>query len=389
MTGLQMDLTSTARSSPVLGNHAALDDHLLRSSLDAVVATSAENVRFTADAAIASLTLLKGRMAFVVWPRGRAPVMLVAHVEAAHVGATTWIEDVRSYVDNVDDPMQALGALLRELGLDRARIGVEMETLPASAYLRLSAAMPQLRLESAEAVFAAARMRKTPREKALMVKAFDATRRALEHTLLCAREGDTERMLATRLTGAMLEAGADQVGFIYLTAGPNAGYAHQLPGDYALRRGDFVKADVGLVMDSYRTNFGRSAIVGAPTPAQADDWRRLCEVHAAVGGLCRAGAVGRDVFARAQEMQMAAGFPHAYAHNGHGIGLDLHERPAIKPQEDVPFEPGMLVTIETRHRVAGKLGMHMEDLVEITDGEPVWLTGPCGVHDLVQIGRPL
>lgn len=59
-------------------------------------------------------------------------------------------------------------------------------------------------------------------------------------------------------------------------------------------------------------------------------------------------------------------------HNGHSIGLNGHEHPIISPHENIPYEPGMITTVETRVRWAGKVGYHMEDIIEITAGEPIW-----------------
>ena len=38
------------------------------------------------------------------------------------------------------------------------------------------------------------------------------------------------------------------------------------------------------------------------------------------------------------------------------------------------MQPGMVTTVETRVRWVGKVGYHMEDLIEITDGAPVLMS---------------
>ncbi len=65
------------------------------------------------------------------------------------------------------------------------------------------------------------------------------------------------------------------------------------------------------------------------------------------------------------------GLPFPYAHNGHSIGLEVHERPMISPYEDIAYAPGMNSTVETRVREPGVRGLHMEDLVLITGRGPV------------------
>ena len=52
----------------------------------------------------------------------------------------------------------------------------------------------------------------------------------------------------------------------------------------------------------------------------------------------------------------------------------MNEHPLISPHDDIPFEPGMVTTVETRVRWVGRVGYHMEDLIEITDGAPVLMS---------------
>jgi hypothetical protein len=40
----------------------------------------------------------------------------------------------------------------------------------------------------------------------------------------------------------------------------------------------------------------------------------------------------------------------------------VHEHPFIGPNEEIPYEAGMLSTVETRVRWVGQKGLHMEDL---------------------------
>ena len=86
--------------------------------------------------------------------------------------------------------------------------------------------------------------------------------------------------------------------------------------------------------------------------------------------MLRPGNTGRQLFERATVLHKQADLPFPYAHNGHSVGLQVHEHPLVNPFEDIPYRPGMVSTVETRVRFVGKVGYHMEDLVEITEGAP-------------------
>ena len=49
----------------------------------------------------------------------------------------------------------------------------------------------------------------------------------------------------------------------------------------------------------------------------------------------------------------------------------IHEHPLISPHDHTPYEAGMMTTVETRVRWVGKVGYHMEDLIEVTEGAPI------------------
>jgi Xaa-Pro dipeptidase len=139
-----------------------------------------------------------------------------------------------------------------------------------------------------------------------------------------------------------------------------------------VRPGDIVKSDSGGIFRQYLSNVGRTAKVGKPTEEDTSIWKRLREIHHTVIDQCRVGKTGRELFDLAKRTQEKLGLPFTYSHNGHSIGLVGHEHPIINAGEEIPYQVGMLTTVETRVRWAGKVGYHMEDIIEITDGAPIW-----------------
>ena len=341
---------------------------------DAVIASSAENVQYASDVLIATQRIIRDRLALLVWPKGQEPSFVLCQVEEAYVRQESWVTDIRGYKEFVTSPVALAADVLRERGLASGRVGCELEHLPGKYLRELQSLLPDLKIEACDDLFKQVRMFKTAREIEILTGGFRGTERAILATFATVTVGEDERGLSRRLDGNILLSGADDVAFNHINAGRNTGFPHAAPSDYRVCAGDLVKCDSGGHYRGYFSNVGRTAKLGKPAVEEQDTWRRLREIHHAVIGMLRPGNTGRAIFEAATKLHERHGLPFPYAHNGHSIGLDVHERPMISPYEDIVYAPGMISTVETRVREAGVRGLHMEDLVLITEGGPVLLS---------------
>jgi Xaa-Pro aminopeptidase len=236
------------------------------------------------------------------------------------------------------------------------------------------ARLPKLKLEPAEPVFRAARMHKSAREVETLQRGYRGTEKAMFATYITTTVGEDEFSLYRRLADGILLSGADAVAFNHINAGPNTGFPHAAPTSYRVQPGDMVKADSGGYYDNYYSNVGRTAKMGRPSAEEVDLWKRLREIHHTIADMLRPGNTGRQLFEAAGRLHEKHDIPFPFAHNGHSVGLEVHERPLIGPNEDIPYQAGMVSTVETRVRWVGKAGYHNEDLYLITEGAPVLLS---------------
>lgn len=362
------------RMRDAMGDLAGMKRAIETGPFDAVVAVSPENVRYIGDVNISTQISIRDRLAMIVWAKGREPVFILCNIEEGYVRSTSWIRDVRAYLEFVTSPISLLCDALREIELESGLIGIETGYLAARYYKELMAQLPNLRVEPCESLFERVRMFKTEREIALMRRAFRGTEKAMLSVFSTVAEGETEKSMADRLAAAIMHSGADAVAFNHINAGSNTGFPHMSPSGYRAKQGDIVKADCGGFYSEYYSNIGRTAKLGRPTGEEASCWKRLREIHHQIIEMVRPGKCGRQLFEAAGRLHAANDIPFPYAHNGHSIGLQLHEHPLISPHENIPYEPGMVTTVETRVRWAGRLGLHMEDLVLVTENEPLLLS---------------
>ncbi|MEK7435813.1 MAG: Xaa-Pro peptidase family protein [Pseudomonadota bacterium] len=357
-----------------MGNLSALRQAIDAGPYDAVIAGSPENVRYTGDVMISTQNAIRDRLAFIVWPSRREPIFVLCRVEEAYVREHSWIGDIRSFKEFVTRPIDLLADILTELGLEHGHVAMELEYLGAKYEHQLLQRLPQLKLAPAEPIFEQVRMYKTAREIAAMQGGFRGTAKAMFATFVTATVGEDEFSLSRRLANGILLSGAQSVAFNHINAGPNTGYPHASPTGYQVQPGDMLKADSGGYYDDYYSNVGRTAKMGKPSAKEIDLWKRLRAIHHEIADMLRPGRTGRELFARATALHAQHDIPFPYAHNGHGIGLSVHEHPLISPHEELAYAPGMVSTVETRVRWVGEAGYHLEDLYLVTEGAPVLLS---------------
>lgn len=97
--------------------------------------------------------------------------------------------DVRVSREFAHEAMDVLAHTLRDRGLERARVGVETDHLPASDLARLKELLPQVRFEPAQGIFNRLRMVKTAEELELLRRLSRITDQAIARALESVRSG--------------------------------------------------------------------------------------------------------------------------------------------------------------------------------------------------------
>ena len=186
--------------------------------------------------------------------------------------------------------------------------------------------------------------------------------------------GKSEADVAWWIAQAIHEEGADDVSFEPIVAsGPNAAFPHHHTGARKIEAGETVVVDAGAKVDSYCSDCTRTFATG-PLPG---DLRRayavcrsaqetsLAAVHAG------AGARGLDEIARREIEEGGFDVLHGL---GHGVGLEVHELPVMRPTAEGSLEPANVVTVEPGVYLAGQGGVRIEDLVIVTESGAEVLT---------------
>ncbi len=278
----------------------------------------------------------------------------------------------------------ALAALAGELGA--TALGFESDAVTVDAHAALAQAAP-VPLHRAPGLTAGLRAIKDETEVDALRTACAAADAALADLLAAGglAPGRTEREVALDLETRMRGHGAQGPAFATIVAaGEHSAVPHHRPTDAELRRGDLVTLDFGALVGGYHSDTTRTLVLGP-----AAGWQR--DLHDLVAAAQLAGraalAPGADVVAvdaAARGVVERAGRGEEFLHGlGHGVGLEIHEAPALSPRGTGALAAGMTVTVEPGVYLAGRGGVRIEDTLVVRAGGPELLT--LTARDLVEV----
>ena len=311
---------------------------------------TAGNLIITADAAV-----LATDFRYIEQAGHQAPDFRVLRVTG---GGSNWLTD-----------------LLKELGV--RRLGFESQQMTVATHERLSKTFAEagngegVNLIPTAGLVEELRSVKDEAEMELLQRAIDISDRAFEEVSRTLRDGQTEREVAWLLERTMRELGADSVSFdTIVAAGPNAALPHHRADDTPLRDGQPLIIDMGARYQGYCSDLSRTLCIGG---REDDTFREVYSTvlraqRAAMDGV-RSGMTAGEADAIARAVIDEAGYGDKFGHSlGHGVGLEIHERPGVGPNSPVVLEDGMPFTIEPGIYISGWGGVRIEDIVVMEQG---------------------
>jgi len=329
-----------------------VNDALRRRRLDAYVCVRLSNIRYLTGFTGSDAALVVSHAGAFLLTDGRYDIQAREEVRGADVVVTSrkWDEVLRT---------------VRRL--KARRIGFEAGYMTVDAFRKISRTGADRWVSDGDLV-APLRMRKEPGE-ILAMEAAAATAAASLLSVLAGRvAGKSEKDVAADLVREMTRRGAEGASFPPIVAdGARSAMPHASPT--ASRIGgegplvlDFGARQNGYCSDETVTVFPRNP--RGRLRKAFDAVRRAQEVGLAA---LRPGVRCRDVDARVRESLDRSGYLKYFVHStGHGVGLDIHERPALAPRSKDRIEEGMIVTVEPGVYLPRIGGIRLEDTAKVT-----------------------
>ncbi|MEI7759328.1 MAG: Xaa-Pro peptidase family protein [Thermoleophilia bacterium] len=181
--------------------------------------------------------------------------------------------------------------------------------------------------------------------------------------------GRSEKELAWWIERTFRDLGAEGLSFdSIVAAGLNGASPHAHPGDTVITEGVLLTVDAGCVVGGYCSDCTRTFAIGEISVELAELYGLVARAQLDGLAAVRAGAAGYDVDATSRtaitEAQMAEHYGHGL---GHGLGLEVHEAPVLRPESPDILAARNVVTVEPGLYLPGVGGCRIEDLVVVTE----------------------
>ena len=252
-------------------------------------------------------------------------------------------------------------------------VGISFDQTAHIEYLTLEKA--GVTLENVDEAFSTAMMVKNEWELDNIAKACEIAEDALNELLHEIKVGMTEMEVAALLEYKMRKLGAEGLSFPTIVAfGAHAAVPHHETGLEKLQFGDAVLIDFGCKVNGYCSDITRTFLFG--DDGKHEDFKKayasVLKAHNLAQEKITAGMTGKEADAIARDSLKTDGYGELFTHSlGHGIGLNVHEKPGVSPRGEIVLENGMVFSDEPGVYEAGQYGIRIEDTVTLKDGKVV------------------
>jgi len=369
--------------------------------LDALIATSPENVVYASGYANWTLETFRDDEVYAVVPReGELTLVLplsgmdylaerpadvdrlytygsfyvVASPGVPLSGAEARLRDLREHTPRFADARPALHQALRDLGLTGARLGVDERGMSWVRWGGLVETLAPAQVTPAGEDFRSIRRVKSAPENERLRSAAHAVEAGMHAAFQCARPGASEASLGAAFRAAVIAAGAVP-GHWETSVGTRSSASFPASWSHHVQPGDIVRSDCGGRFQGYWADTGRTIAVGSP-PAKLERYYQAIRAGVdAMLALIRPGVAVSALFEAGVESVRQAGIPHFERHHaGHGIGLEMYEAPLIRPDAagSAPakldrLEAGMVINVELPYYELGLGGVQLEETLVVRE----------------------
>jgi len=305
-------------------------------------------------------------LALVIFPN-EEPILVCPKMEVLQAKQAGWEYEIIGYSD-VDNPWELIAKSVQKLGISVERIAIEKEHINVERYEQIQKYFPNASFLSTEEKLRTLRMIKDEHEITILRQAAELADFGVEVGVKALSEGKTELEIIAEIEYELKKKGVRGMSFgTMVLTGEKTAAPHGVPGLTAVKTGDFVLFDLGVVLDGYCSDITRTIVFGKPSTQQKEIYETVLQAQTAAIDVCKPGEAIGNIDKAAREIIEQAGYGEYFTHRvGHGLGIDVHEYPSMNSTNVMQLQAGMVFTIEPGIYVPAIGGVRIEDDVLVT-----------------------
>lgn len=343
----------------------AVIEKLYKNKLDALLITKPENIfyltSFSAD-----------EIALVISPKKCFVVTDFIYAESASES----LRGIDIFISKGEETFEKIIARVLE-GHRIKNLGIESLSLSLHHFKKIKRALREKRVIAKDYIVESLREIKEKGEILALKKALEITTGTFKSVKRHLRPNITEKAVSGYIKERFIKKGAEGSSFEPIVATqPWASQPHYVPRHKKLGKNRAILIDMGAKLEGYNSDLTRMCPLGKISSKFAKLYAILLEAQKMAIERIRPGVESRDIDNAARQHIAGKGLGKFFGHNtGHGIGLEIHEKPTISGSNKDLLKEGMVFTVEPGIYIPGYGGLRIEDTICVVSGGCEVLTG--------------
>lgn len=327
-----------------------LRNQLLPLKLDGMIVSNPVNVRY--------LTGLSEEGILIIAPKENIFVTDSRYIESVNKNLTLDDEIVAYDVKNLNKyDYEAIFMLSENVGFEEKYVTYEQYKKLLQLY--------QVNFVETEGLIENQRIVKESEEIEIIRKACEITDNAFEYIIKNIKKGMTEKEVAFEIEKFMILNGADGLAFDTIVAfGENTSMPHAVPTDRKIQSGDIIQFDMGAKYKGYASDLSRVVFVDEIKEEYKEIYDFVLGEQKRLSSSLKEGSNIKTIIKDRETEYKLKNYSIMHAF-GHGVGLNIHELPAINSKQDNYLKANSVIAIEPGVYFPGKFGIRIEDTFKV------------------------
>jgi Xaa-Pro aminopeptidase len=207
---------------------------------------------------------------------------------------------------------------------------------------------------------------KDEEEIKLIKKSKEIAEKVLENIKDMIKEKIKELDIVAEIKYQLIKNGARKESFEPIVAsGINSSYPHHKSKNKEIKNGDVIVIDIGADFCGYKSDLTESFFCGKVN----DEIKKIYDIVNETRKLCleyaeKENLKASDLYKKAVENFKKYKLEKFFLHSlGHGVGIDVHEKPYLTKKSKDKIQKGNVFTIEPGIYIHNKFGIRLESLI--------------------------